>query len=99
MSARMIFRSSDFEAPIEISRRSLAFVIVLGVLALGVSHLVAWYGGSYWTIETARAEAAKIATATRANPATYVPLLDCSSRDYLEYRRTCRARTRAGEIK
>lgn len=76
------------------------FWILIAVVVLAISHLLAAYLGGWYVMDEAKAAAAKIVRETprRANPATYIPLLDCTSRDYLEYRRVCRARARSAEV-
>jgi hypothetical protein len=100
MSARLIFRSTDFDPPVEIARRSLAFAIVCAVLLLSVTHLLAAYAGGWYVIDTARAEAAKIVTAKRANPAVNPPanLIDCTPAGRAEMLRACGARWRMGRV-
>lgn len=96
MSARLIFRSSDFDRPIEISRRSLIFACVCAVILLAVYGCCAAYIGSWWAIETAKDEARKLLSVRRIEPATTPPqFLDCSSNGRTEYLRTCLGRKRA----
>ena len=81
------------------SAANKAFVILLAIAAQAAYGLVCAHVGQWYAIDKARMAAAEILTAPRrAQPATYVPLLDCTSRSYLEYRRTCNGRVRAGRI-
>jgi hypothetical protein len=79
--------------------RHLAFVVVLLIFVQALCGFAFWLG-SEWTVDRARAEAAKIVTAKRANPAVNPPasLIDCTKEGRAEMLRICGARWRMGKL-
>ena len=94
---RHLFVGMNDEA---VAKRSLIFSAIVVLFLLGVlvgsSFLAGYEYRSYLAVEERKAE---LMRPKKATPATFVPLLDCNARGYVEFRRTCGARARMAEVK
>ena len=88
-----------FRTPSDGSIERGFWIVILAVCCFA-THLLAFYGGSWWMLEEARAEAAKIITLRKPPPvANPVLLLNCDRGWRDEWARTCRARARTAEVR
>lgn len=88
------YHAEDFKD----ARRNLAWtflaIAALSCALAGSSFYVGYETRGHVEHEKRAAEARQ---PKKAQPATYVPLLDCNARGYVEFRRTCGARARTVE--